>query len=168
MNLKNVSLYLFAVIIIAIAAEASYFYPMLPQYIASHFDIHGNPDSFSDKSSFFLLETFIVFIMASIFFLIVFFIRKIPTVLLNLPNKDYWLTAERKEETYKIFISYLFWFADITLLLLYYIFRKIYIVNLSGEKGLGGSFFYVLPVYIAATGIVGYLFIKQFMKPTDD
>lgn len=168
MNFKNVPLYLFAFLIIAIAAQAGHFYPLLPQYVASHFDINGNPDSYSGKQSFIIFEAAIIIFISAIFFLIVFFIRKIPASLLNLPNKEYWLSEEKKENTYNVFVGFLFLFADITLLFLYYIFNKVYTINLGQEKSLGSSFFYVIVVYFAASGIVGYLFLRRFMKGADD
>ena len=165
---KNISLYLFAILLVILAGISAFYYPHLPAQVASHFDIHGNPDSYSNKNSFFMFEIIILVVVSSVFFFSAYFIKKIPETLLNLPNKEYWLAKERKEQTYKTFSSFMFWFADLTLIFLIYLFNNIFIVNTGGAKGLGAFSFYVIIAYLAATGFVCFIFIKHFMKIDQD
>jgi len=164
---KNASLYLFALLIIVITGQLIHYYPLLPQQVASHFDINGRPDSYASRGSFLVFSLTLLAVISGIFFISAFFIRKVPPMLLNLPNKDFWLSDERKENTYAVFSSFAFWFADITLIFIFYIIRNVIEVNLGKKTSLGDSFFYVLISYVFAAGVVGALFIKRFMRIDD-
>ncbi len=43
------------VMLIAMVVVAIYYYPLLPETVASHFDIHGRPNGWMAKTSFFLV-----------------------------------------------------------------------------------------------------------------
>ena len=81
--------------------QAVFYYPQLPDTIATHFAGNGEPNGWSSKSTFFLLMIGImVFIGISLG----------PSVLwlwqpglVNLPNRDYWLAPERNEQTKQFF-----------------------------------------------------------------
>lgn len=161
---KDASLYLWALLVILSAAQITHFYPALPLKVASHFNVNGRPDSWMNKSSFVAFHAFIIAAISAMFFLTGFFLRKIPVALLNLPNKDYWLMPEKREDTYSFFQSFLFWFADITLIFFLFLFQNIYLYATNHTVNLGSSFFYYIIVYLICIGITGYLFIRHFIK----
>ncbi len=78
-------------------------YPKLPDRIPVHFNLHGEPDNWSQKSTFAIWYSVFVLSMNGLF--LVFFprlLRKIPDSLLNIPWKDYWFsTPERKEQAFE-------------------------------------------------------------------
>jgi uncharacterized membrane protein len=69
----------------------------LPDRLAVHFDINGNPNGFQTKEVF--IDTFLIFItlMNGAFLAIFFGVQYLPTALINIPWKQYWFaTDERK------------------------------------------------------------------------
>lgn len=80
-------------------AQSVFYYPSLPETMATHFDGAGNPDRWMTKPFFFIFEGVLLFLMIGIFSLIPSLTNRIPTKWINLPNKDYWFADERKEET---------------------------------------------------------------------
>ncbi|HVK06735.1 MAG TPA: DUF1648 domain-containing protein, partial [Armatimonadaceae bacterium] len=68
-----------------------YFYPLLPERVASHFGPDGRADGWTAK------DAFIGVSVGTILFLSVFMsalsalIARIPDEAINLPNKEYWL-----------------------------------------------------------------------------
>jgi uncharacterized membrane protein len=70
-----------------------------PNQMAAHFNITGNPDRFVPKAEFFwfqiqtLLMVFLMSIPLQALFLF------LPTNLINMPNRDYWLAPERRAKT---------------------------------------------------------------------
>ena len=71
---------------------------VLPEVVASHFGPSGAPDAWMSRGG--LLATFaagqaIIFSVAP---LATTLVKRLPTELVNLPNKDYWLTPERRDE----------------------------------------------------------------------
>jgi len=69
----------------------------LPDHMATHFDIHGNPDGWSSKTAFFI--SFPLTVVGTNLFLLLLMpaiVTKIPKRFVNIPHKDYWLaTPER-------------------------------------------------------------------------
>jgi hypothetical protein len=61
---------------------------------------------------------------------------KYPDSRLNLPNKDYWLAPQRREETFASITGHLLWFGTATFLLLIDIFRQVFRFNLGQAAAL--------------------------------
>ncbi|MCI4011138.1 DUF1648 domain-containing protein [Brevibacterium sp. ZH18] len=88
----------FATVSILVFIGASiWFWTQAPETVASHFDASGQPDDWSSKAGMMA-----VLVPLGIGFPLIFSIRwiweKLPTAIINFPNKDYWL--ERGEHAY--------------------------------------------------------------------
>jgi uncharacterized membrane protein len=70
-----------------------------PDLLASHFNIRGNPDAFVPKPVFFgyQAQTVLVVIAASVAVQILPMI--LPVTWINIPNREYWLSPERRKAT---------------------------------------------------------------------
>ncbi len=111
--------------------QALYYYSELPETVASHFDLNGNPNAWSSKEFFITFYYVIIGIVASLFLCISLFLSKIPVSLINLPNKDYWLSAEHKEETFAYIEKQLLLFGTATLLLFLFTFHRTFQLHLG-------------------------------------
>lgn len=76
-----------------------YYYPHLPEKMATHFNFAGEPDGWMPKGEFIWFNVGLMIFILALFFLMGFFLPKMPHYLINLPNKDYWLAPERRAET---------------------------------------------------------------------
>lgn len=79
---------------LALTIALSFF---LPDRVATHFDISGNPDAWSSN-----LTNTILFCGLFLFFTLLFsgialLLKKIPVSLINIPNREYWFAPERRE-----------------------------------------------------------------------
>jgi uncharacterized membrane protein len=82
----------------------------LPDRMATHFDINGQPDGWASRSSYML---FIVSFGTGIALFIVFVgfaIRFAPNELISLQNREYWLALERRAETMAYIFRQMIWF----------------------------------------------------------
>ena len=154
----------FYLIIILSLIEAAYFYNLLPERTAIHYNIKGQPDSWNSKTAIILINVGVVIFMALLFRVLIFFIRKIPEGLINLPNKYYWLAEIRKEETYEVINNFLFWTVDITLLFFVFLFYLIYQANINHGASIAPDIWIVMIVYIIALSILTIKFYKHFNK----
>ena len=136
MSLKKLSLIIFLVLCVVYVLQGIYYYPQLPEKFASHFGPSGQPDAWSTKSSFIMIYFFVGGIIAIIFLIISFGMSKIPVSKFNLLNKDYWLSKERKQETFDFMFHYILWLASATLLLLLSIFYKSFQVKIGKASAL--------------------------------
>lgn len=114
-----------------------YYYSSLPETIPSHFNFSGKADSWMGKNNFILFNYSLVFFIISIFIGINILIKKTPNSLINLPNKDYWFTPERKEESLNTFRRFLFWTCSLTLLFITFLMDRSYSISLSNGSDLG-------------------------------
>jgi uncharacterized membrane protein len=101
---------LFFAIVLAAIAQCVHDFPLLPDRMASHFGASGMPNGWMTKSQFFV--TFAVTLLPAL--LVEFWVsRRIankPDAKLNLPNKEYWLSPERRAETFGYFESFFAWY----------------------------------------------------------
>lgn len=89
----------FIVNILLIAA--SYFF--LPEKVATHFTLGGNPDSWGSKGSYLLIWPALEIPLFFILFYIPRTILKFPERMISLPHKEYWLKEENKPRVLVIF-----------------------------------------------------------------
>ena len=161
--MKNVKLlWIFSILFLIYQVYSSYSY--LPERMATHFDMSGNPNGWSSKNSFFVTWYIMIFLVNGIFYLISKIIHKIPESMINIPNKRYWFeTKERKKESINRVIAIL----PGTAFLLNIFWSFIYESILHNNTGMGfnlpvwGMFVYVAIMMIL---ILGYT-IFSFKKP---
>lgn len=91
--------YLILLSILAAIGQGLFYWPRLPATLASHFGPTGQANGWQSKPLFFVFYFFIVLLLALIFIGMPLLIRRMPVNLINLPNKDYWLAPERRDES---------------------------------------------------------------------
>jgi uncharacterized membrane protein len=101
----------------AIAAAAlagvAWYYPRLPDMVASHFNARGEADGWTGKQSFALMQAGAIGFVALVFVPLVLFLPRIPKSMVNLPHRDYWLAPERADQTCREVGDTLLWFATV-------------------------------------------------------
>jgi hypothetical protein len=91
---------IFYIIVLLICIfETARLWNISPGQMVAHFNIQGNPDRFVSKAEFFWfeLQTMMVVIGTSIPLQLLF--AFLPPNLINMPNREYWLAPERRDET---------------------------------------------------------------------
>lgn len=140
-------------------------YDSLPQKVASHFDASGNADGFMTKSSFFFMLGGIVIFLSAMFVGLSIFLRKLPLSLLNVPNKDYWFSDERKEASFDI-TEKIFSLMGIATLLFFLLIIHLtikYNVEVNPEQ-LSNFFIYLISYLVVIFSLVGFIYY-HFRKP---
>lgn len=154
----------FGALVLLFAAQAGYYYPILPEVIASHFDGAGEPNGWMSKPVFFLLEfVFLGFIVAEMW-LLPRLVEKLPDRWLNLPNKDYWLVAERRASAFETFRVYFQWFSVGLLVLFVCVNQMVFTANLTRQP-LDSMIWAVLAAYLIFVVAWMIKFILAFKKP---
>ena len=105
-------------VLLAVLASV-YFWPtyaQLPDVVASHFNERGVANGWQPKSLFFEFFAGAVAIAAFLTFGIPAIFSKMPTAMINLPNKKYWLAPERRAETLAFLNRNFAWFGCAVLL----------------------------------------------------
>ena len=155
---------IFLVIVIVAVAMPIIYYPQLPETVASHFNYKGEADGSMTKSSFIIIQFALTLFMAIMFGALAIFIPKMPMSLINMPNKDYWLNDENKEETRKLIQRFLLWFGSITLGFTTLIFQETLQVNLARSNKLNSNFWIYFAAFMVLTSIFTIKFVLHFRK----
>jgi len=89
----------YAIVLLICIFEIARLWNITPAQMAAHFNIQGNPDRFVPKAEFFWfqIQTLLVVIIVSLLPQILFLV--LPVNLINMPNREYWLTSERRAGT---------------------------------------------------------------------
>lgn len=136
MTMRKLSLVVFLILCLLYVAHVIWYYPQLPDRVASHFSFSGQPDAWSTKTFFVTFYLVITGGCALLFIGVSFGMSKIPVSLINLPNKDYWLSEDHKQQTFDFMSHYLLWFASATLLFFLDMFHQSVLVALGKTDSL--------------------------------
>jgi uncharacterized membrane protein len=162
--MTNLPRAVFIIALLLCLAHAAYYYPLLPDRVASHFNASGRPDAWSDKGVFVKIYLFAVALVAIMFSGIGPALRRTPDSLINLPHKDYWLSPGRRQETLDTLSRQFLWFGSATLLLLLDIFHQSFRVHLGKTPGLEHPLASI-GVYVAFSVLWTVALIRKFKRP---
>ncbi|MCB1023671.1 MAG: DUF1648 domain-containing protein [Acidobacteria bacterium] len=87
------------VLILLFAAHCVYYYPLLPETLASHFGPGGEPNGWMTKQHYFIFEVGLVILLMITSLMMPKIVGIFPVKWINLPNRDYWFSGERRHET---------------------------------------------------------------------
>jgi uncharacterized membrane protein len=80
-------------------AQIIFYYPNLPEIVATHFDASGTPNGIMPKRLFLTFEIALLLLIVSESLLIPFIVEKVPLRFISLPNRDYWFANGRRATT---------------------------------------------------------------------
>ncbi|HEV2194577.1 MAG TPA: DUF1648 domain-containing protein [Candidatus Acidoferrum sp.] len=102
---------IFVLLALYAAVHFSNLYAQLPNVVASHFNARGAANGWQTKQAFFSVFVGMTVLCVLIGFGLAGIIGAIPIQLINLPNKQYWLAPEHRDETLEWMKAYFGWFA---------------------------------------------------------
>jgi len=83
----------------------------LPERLATHFNASGEPDGWMSRAGH---VRFVLLVGSSISLFMIaicYPVRFLPAGLINIPNRDHWLTPERRPQADRILLHHSVWFA---------------------------------------------------------
>jgi uncharacterized membrane protein len=138
-----------------------YYFPKLPDDLASHFDGSGHPNGWMSKPVFFMVYFGMLALFAVVFALLPYLFHRLPVSLISLPNRDYWFKPERRTETISFMSSQMLRYGNATLLLLIFIFELVLRANLKPSKIISSSVMWML---LSAYGIYTLIWVSRFIS----
>jgi len=163
--MRKISGIVFIILLILCIAHAAYYYPLLPDKVASHFGVAGRPDAWSSKEFFVKIYLVAVAFVAILFPGVGFMVSKTPDNMINLPNKGYWLSPKRRQEAIDFLQQQFLWFGSATLLLLLDIMHQTFRVHLGMVKALEHPVASIVTYVAFSTLWSIYLIVKFRRQP---
>ncbi len=153
------------VLIVVAVVQFAHYYAKLPETLATHFNMAGQPNGWTGRAGFIAtmgaIEAF--FVIGA--FLFTRFAARIPTSALNIPNRDYWMEPARRSDSLKFVWSHILWIETITLAFLIVVAEVVFRSNLTGgTPALPGDFFYVLVVFVVTIGWLAIRILLRFRR----
>jgi uncharacterized membrane protein len=157
---------LFAGALLLAFAHLAIYYPRLPQTVASHFDNRGNADGWSSKTLYASFLAVVYLVIAALFLGVKVSMSRFPARLLNVPNRDYWLSPQREQRTRTALSRSTLYLGSATLLLLIAISEMSFRANFTSERSMGYAPWYALAAYVVFTfGWMGRLLWRLRRAP---
>jgi uncharacterized membrane protein len=140
----NTQRFVFVLLMFLAALQITYYYPQLPQTVASHFDMAGNANGWSSKETFIGIYTAVIVVMLFAYLVLPPLIKYMPVSLISLPKKDYWLAPERREGTFLFFSEQMLLFGNATFLFLIVTFQLAIQANLTDASRFSSETMWIL------------------------
>jgi len=156
---------IFLTLIALAVVQIIYYYPQLPEVVASHFDGRGAPNNWSSKNGFFALYAAILLMLVGIFILFPGWSEKRARFGMKLPHRDYWLAPERLEKTRAFFRRQMMIMGVVHLCLAMYAIQLAILANFDQQPRLHHSIGWALTLYFVF--LIAWLihFYLHFRKP---
>ncbi len=138
---------IFFVLILVAAVQSAYYAPRIPEILGAHFGKSGFVNAWQTKVAFFATELTIIVLATFVSFGIPRLIAAMPTSTLNLPNKDFWLSPERREDTFSFLREQIAWLGCVLLAFLLFVMELVFRANLHTPPQLNTAAF--VPALVA-------------------
>ncbi len=145
--------------------EVVYFYPSLPERVATHFALNGAPNGWSSKTTYLFFEFGLQLFMFLLFWGLAKWIPKFPNSAINLPHKEYWLAPERRDKTMRSMQKLMYDIGSVTFGLFVVVNYLVYKSNIQSSPHLGFSFAGIMVVWLILFFFIIIKGMIQFRVP---
>jgi uncharacterized membrane protein len=162
----KISRFLFASALFVAIVEVLYFYPLMPERMAVHFNAAGVADGWGSRQNFFMTFGIVFGLLTVLFAGISLIIRLLPDAWINLPNKNYWLAPERKKQTHDVITNQMLFVGAMTMLLMDGLMFLSFSANLSPNPAMPAEILWFMLTVFFAISIFSIIFIiRSFRLP---
>ena len=155
----------FFALVASAVLQTLYYYPQMPDVVASHWDGLGAPNGWSSRNGFFGLYLGIVAMLVGVFVYLPRWSLNRDRKGMNLPNADYWLAPERIDQTREIIRNQLLIMGVVHLALAVVVMQLAIQANFEPGASLDSSILWILILYFIFLGVWLIRFFLRFRKP---
>jgi uncharacterized membrane protein len=130
----------FALVLVA-GLQSAYYASRIPEILGSHFGKSGFASAWQTKAAFFSTELIIIVLATFVSFGIPRIIAVMPASRINLPNKEFWLSPERREDTLAFLRAQIAWLGCVLLAFLLFVMELVFRANLQKPPQLNTAVF---------------------------
>ena len=164
----RIALGLFFVITISFLGFVLWGHGQLPERVPIHFDFGGNPDRVSVKAELTIVNLSVGILMLLCFGVGAMLIEKVPAKYINLPNRDYWLSPERKEKSLADANFYYVAIGIVSMVLMWAIYHATFQVAMKRDETLSLGPFGVAGYMVAVLILIVMMFLRFWKKGDRD
>lgn len=165
MNARYVLLVAIGLLLLASAADLAWHLPRMPERLATHFGLDGQADGWTSRSSFALTQVGILVLLPAVFVGLSFLIPRLPTALINVPNRDFWLAPERRAYTMETISRFLLVLGLLLMVFLAGLMHLIMRANLEPTPKLIWGLNALVVTQLIAMGVAVIWMLLRFRRP---
>lgn len=156
---------LFYLLVIIGLGQLVYYYPLLPEVVASHFSTDGSADGWMSKQGLTIIHGVVLAVLYLSFYMSGKFNLDGEQKYLSLPNKEYWLQDVRRVQTAEFIARKGIYFSFYTLGFMLLVMQMVFEANLAALVMFDGeAFIFLLLMYGLYISIWTLSFINHFRK----
>ena len=138
---------IFCALVALAAVQIIYYYPRMPEVVASHFDGLGSANAWSSRNGFFGLYLAIVSMLVGLFIFLPRWSERRAQFGMKIPNREFWLAPERIEQTKRFFRQQMIVMGVVHMSLAVYSIQLVINANFDQTPRLQQSIFWALALY---------------------
>lgn len=160
----NIDILFYLLVMIGIG-QLVYYYPLLPETVASHFSSDGDANGWLNKQGLMIVYGVILLVLYLVFYMSGKFNLEGDQKYLSLPNKDYWLQDIRRVQAAEFIARKGVYFSFYTLGFLLIVMQMVFEANLADQVIFNSeAFIFLLLLYGLYVIIWSMGFINFFRK----
>lgn len=145
--------------------QSVYYYPQMPEVVASHFDGRGAPNAWSGKAGFFGLYLGILLMLIAVFEFLPRWSESRANFGRKLPHREYWLAPERIEQTRAFFRRQMMLMGVLHVALAIFTVQLVILANFEPRPRLHAAIFWALLIYFVLLFAWLTCFFLHFRRP---
>ncbi len=165
MNSLKTGYQMLAMLMVLGVFQHAWYWPQLPDQVATHFGVDGQPDDWMSRSAsttvFLILQLGVPMFLLGITSLAF----RMPVSMLNIPNREYWLQPERRGATIAHMSLMMTWIAVLTSLFMTIIGHLTFMANKTGNGLNLPLFFSALVIFLIAIFTIAGRSMWHFRMP---
>jgi len=139
----------------------------LPDRVASHFGAHGEPNGWMSKQEDLIFMCLVGFGTPLFIMAVCYLTRYLPSWMVNLPHRHYWLAPERRSATADYLFAHSIWLACLMVGFMTCVHLLVILANKQTSPQLSTSLLLaVLFSFPAGMGIWAWRLFQHFRYPT--
>ena len=142
-----------------------YSYPLLADRVATHFNAAGRPNGWMTRDCFIAFYAGTVLLTTAVFGFFSLLLPKMPTRMINLPYRDYWLGPERRQASLVYLTEWMQQMGCATLAFLIGLMHQVVCFNIEQQKTLTQGSWALLAAYLFFTFVWVVRLYVRFRKP---
>ena len=146
---RHIALIALACVSLSAVGQNIWYWNQLPEKVATHFGLSGQPDAWMDRTRATLLMLGVQLGLPWLLVGIGLLTRFMPATLINIPHREYWLRPERRAYTLANLLHFVTVVAVTVALFMIAINHLTFVANMRGQALNLRAFAIVLVLYIA-------------------
>ncbi len=136
---------------------------MLPDRVATHFGIDGQPNGWMTRSGYIAFISAFGLGLPAFTIIAAFLSRFLPSWMINIPNRDYWLAPERRPYTDAYVLRFCLWLACLEVGLVGGMHYLTVVANRTVPVRMPtGALVTVLAIFVAVLGVWSLALVRRF------